>query len=509
MTGIVEYEDKEYGPAGFTGKTVFKPVRYATVEVVDASTQAVLGAGVTGTTGKYSISFPYQGASVYARAIAAAVFSANSRIAVKNLNGALYSAASDTHAVSPDAFITRDITIDVTSGANGAFNVLDVYTAGFQYIHFLTNNAYPPSLSVFWPDPNGTSYCRGCAAGDGIYIFSLNDGFDSDEYDDDVLLHEFGHFIAHSYSKDDAPANMAHTFADNDLDLRLSWSEGWADFFPGAVKKWIWNNADSAIKNVFSAVPPPGMALSHYVDTSSGGVTISFDLGNPPANHLFYYSSSETAVAKVLTDVLNDPLLGEYAIWSVFTSSRLRASALVNLEKFWDSWKLLRSSADQAALSSILNNRSIFYSIDSVESDEELASSSDYTPNVSLPRSHTLYADGDADYVLFTAMQDALCTISTSSLTNGADTFIELYGSDGITRLAFNDNATGADYTNTVPNNCSYDSVCHENTMSLLASSISFTAPANGTYYVKVLSSPNRPLSAGKYGSYVFSITTP
>jgi pimeloyl-ACP methyl ester carboxylesterase len=70
---------------------------------------------------------------------------------------------------------------------------------------------------------------------------------------------------------------------------------------------------------------------------------------------------------------------------------------------------------------------------------------------------------GDADWAKFSAVQGKNYTISTSNLGPAADTYLYLYGTDGVTLLASNDDFGAA-----------------------LASQIQWKAPATGTYYVLV-----------------------
>lgn len=58
-------------------------------------------------------------------------------------------------------------------------------------------------------------------------------GVDSDEFDDSVILHEYAHYLAKRFSRDDSP--MGPHFLGEKLDPRLAWSEGWANFFAQAV----------------------------------------------------------------------------------------------------------------------------------------------------------------------------------------------------------------------------------------------------------------------------------
>ncbi|MCR4303260.1 MAG: pre-peptidase C-terminal domain-containing protein [Gallionella sp.] len=497
VSGSVKYEDKEYGTSGFTGNTTYKAVRFAEVEAVEATSGATIVAGTTDATGSYVLTLP-SASAIHIRVISSA---ATPPVAVKDISNALYSAAGSNFTASGSA--TANIHIPATNQAAGAFNILDTYISAAQFIQSLSGS-YPPAISAFWQQGSyyGTYYCAipdfYCPHGVGVYV--LNYDTDTDEYDDDVLWHEYGHFIAANYSKDDSPGG-AHYISSNDLDMRLSWSEGWGDFFPGAVKAWL--GAGSPLLSTM-----PLMASSVYVDTS-GTSGNYFDFGNPPSNPAYYYSSSEAAVAKVLIDVRNTH--GMQAVWDTFVSGSVKnATAPVNFEVFWDGWNLLGKPDITATLSA----RSILYSADSYEV------SSDNTPNASrkavlaLAENHTLFDSTDIDYIAFDATAGSQYTVRTTALRNGADTVIRIIAPDQITEKATNDNTNGANYSNIVPSDiypalCDQWGECHENGSDILGSTASFTPTVPGTYYVEVKSSPSRPLSAGKYGNYTLTITSP
>lgn len=502
VSGSVKYEDKEYGTGGFTGKTSYKAVRYAQVEAVDPATGLVIATGTTDASGLYNLTLPSI-STIYIRAISSAsspVSSVTPLVGVRDSTNALYSVAGSNFTASGVAM--ANISISTTSLAAGAFNILDVYTSGAQFFQSFSG-AYPPVLSAFWQagNPNGTYYCSGtpgpsCPYGEGIYILNYNG--DTDEYDDDVLWHEFGHFIANHFSKDVSPGG-AHYISANDLDLRLTWSEGWGDFFPTSVKTWLNANSPSLLSTA------PTMASSIYVDTSGGGASF-FDFGNPGGSP-YIYSSNESAVAKVLIGLRSN--YGMQAVWDAFTSNYLKTAMVpVNLEVFWDAW----NSLAKPDITAILAERSILYSADSYEA------LSDNSPNPSRKaatgstENHTLYGSTDVDYIAFDATVGQPFTVKTAAIKNGADTVISIIAPDLVTAVTTNDNTNGANYAVSpfVPNNCDPSTgECHENGFDILGSTASFTAAAAGTYYVEVKSSPSRPLSAGRYGGYSLTITSP
>ena len=78
-------------------------------------------------------------------------------------------------------------------------------------------------------------------------------------------------------------------------------------------------------------------------------------------------------------------------------------------------------------------------------------------------QTHNFHAAGDNDWVKFTATSGRQYTIETSNLGSGSDTYIYLYDTNGSSQLAANDDGGSG-----------------------LASRIAWSAPGNGTYYVRI-----------------------
>jgi hypothetical protein len=473
----------------------------------------------------YSIPTSTGSTSVYIRVNSEALPTGGTQpITVTNLNlpPAKYGVPSTNFTLAGSANV--NIVIPTTNTAAGAFNILDVMSTGYDFIKSLSGSYPDVPLDVFWSPENlnGTYFCTGCSPGDGIYVLSQTGG-DTDEYDDDVLWHEFGHFVASTYSLDQSPGGP-HSLGDNEQDLRFSWSEGWGNFFPGAVKTWLSTSGQSSL--ISSAA---GVSLTTYVDTSAVG-GFSFDFGTPVPYISSDYASNEVAVAKLLTD-LNTSFTMPY-IWSVITDFHLNqppTTEPVNLELFWDRWLSVNTpnSTDLFTLQTRFNDRSISYQNDNYEPNSTYLTAVTYT--FGPPQPHTLYSSTlgtDEDYVVFSATSGTY-SVTTSNLLNGADTYLTVYDTDGMTDITPISPNT-RDNTNTTTwvagngiSSCigaqNYD--CYNsysgwqdaplNNTTNLASRIIWTAPSSGTYYIKISSSPYRPKSAGRYGSYTLSITKP
>lgn len=496
VSGRVAYEDRLYGLAGFTG-LANKAVRYARVEVVDAGDGKVLGVGVTNSSGNYYIALNQVpgGATIYARAISETSGAGAPPVEVRNLSNALYAVASQGYAASAGANIQADISISVAGGAGGAFNILDVFTSGGEFVNSLAGTN-PALINAYWqPGSNGTYYCTGgCPLGDGIYVlggqFDLYGDIagDTDEYDDDVLMHEYGHAIAEQFSEDHSPGGP-HSFEAIDLDLRLAWSEGWSDHMPGAIKAFI-NSTDPARLS-----SDPAISLGWYLDTVDGLVSYSLDMADPVGSP-YYGAANEAAVAKVLLRMGDD--LGEQAVWDVFTAFALTSGYPANLEKFWDSYllNLVPPVGDKLIVNGIYAERGIYYVRDQYEPDGDMLAVP-RTFAVNAIEYHTLYEDylvGDADIIAFDAEAGYDYIIETVCPSNGADTYLTL-ADNTWTTLAVNDDWPLS------------DPVCPDVMYSDFLSRIRYTVTVSGTYHVMVTTAGETNIVAGRYGNYRLRIT--
>lgn len=146
------------------------------------------------------------------------------------------------------------MTITEANDNAGAFNVFNLMLKGAEFARVnLNRGAFPaiPALTVQWRKSyrTQTSYF---SAGEGIIVVQGMDA-DTDEFDDPVLMHEFGHFIENAFSVSDSPGGSHNG---SPTDPRLGWGEGYGTYAGCRI-------AGSAI----------------YFDTSGSGISVS-DLNN-------------------------------------------------------------------------------------------------------------------------------------------------------------------------------------------------------------------------------------
>jgi hypothetical protein len=517
VSGVVKYQDKEYGLNGFTGVQPYKAVRYATVELVTASG---VSSSLTDSNGLYSINTSTTSAA-YVRVYAEATLSgAAPQVSVKHVDssGSMYVVRGNDFIASGSANVNISIPSTVVGGA---FNILDVFTNGIQFVHSLSGNYPSEPLSAFWQQNNsqGTYYCTGgCSPGDGIYVYNNPSG-DTDEYDDDVLYHEFGHFATAFFSKDDSLGGV-HYLTDNNRDLRLTWSEGYSNYFQGAIEAWL---SDVSPLLLSTSNPP-----YTYLDTS-GSTGWSIDFGNPDDVHYpnaFFYASSEVAVANVLSRITGS--YGSSAVWEITTNFKEVPPAYpVSLELFWDRWRSLRNisfPSEKTALEAIFGARKIYYKEDAYEAfGDDVVSGSSRTVTLPVSEVHYLYkADNtaDRDIIRFTAnsASQRFTIQTTSSLKNGGDTYVRILNESEVDTGTSNDNWNGVTYSaycgamyypDCPLNGDIYNYLNQFISPAPLSSRVFFTAPEPGQYYVEVTTSSIRPPSTGRYGTYTLTISTP
>jgi hypothetical protein len=241
------------GALDYTNQS-FKPIRHALVEVLDSATKSVLlGATETSETGHYSVAVQ-QNTNVIVRVKAQSQHTSapSWNIMVRdNTNGnalyALDSAAFSTGSVN----VTKDL--NAGSGWNGTaysrnraaapFAVLDTVYTAMAKARSSSGTAAFPDLNVYWSinnvaTPNvdipmgqiSTTYFSFDGVDRAIYVLGKADN-DTDEFDETVIAHEWGHYFQNVFSRDDSVGGRHG--GDEQLDMRVAFSEGWGNAWSG------------------------------------------------------------------------------------------------------------------------------------------------------------------------------------------------------------------------------------------------------------------------------------
>lgn len=269
----------EGGSAGLATSTSSRGIPYAEVVIKDSSGNIIQCSETnsTGTVANFDIPNVAGTYTVYVNSRAD-----NSKIKVSVLNDVsskdYYSAltsftvgSSETSPKTVSNVITASATDTNLTGA--AFHLLfNIYTSNEYLRTTLSNPTFATEkVTVYWKagfNPAtyvGSSsplsfYIQGSSE---LYILGGSNGnyttADTDHFDDSVIIHEFGHFLEDVYSQSDSRGGSHN--GNFIIDPRLAWSEGWANFFQGAVIRSI----DSTRGR-------------YYIDTIGGDIAIKFDL---------------------------------------------------------------------------------------------------------------------------------------------------------------------------------------------------------------------------------------
>jgi hypothetical protein len=191
------------------------------------------------------------------------------------------------------------------------FAILDsIYSAMKKVIDADSSVVFPP-LKMNWTVNNiesGTYY----DGNDNIMIQGDQQG-DSDEYDDHIMIHEWGHYFEAKFSRADSIGG-GHRSGDH-LDIRLAFGEGWGNALSGIV-------TDDPI----------------YFDTMRGS---GWNMNLETATHETPGWFSEASIQRILYDLYDsrddgeDQLsLGFQPIYDVLTGSQKTTKAFTSIFSF-------------------------------------------------------------------------------------------------------------------------------------------------------------------------------
>jgi hypothetical protein len=358
------------------------PARQVTVEAIAAQGGTVLATTTTDTSGNYSLSVA-SNTNLFIRARAEMIktgaaptwnFSVRNNTTV-GANDALY-ALDGNSASSGTANSTRNLNAPSGFGTNSytgeraaaPFAILDsVFRAKELVLTAAPNTAFP-ELQLFWSDGNRPTVNRFCpdegdigtssyivfsqgetdscgqTNGDGIYIlgdFSGGAG-DTDEFDQSVIAHEFGHYLEDRFGRSDSIGGEHGN--DIPLDPRVAFGEGWGNAFSGMVLGGpIYRDSQQGVQDEFA------------IDMEMDGEGTGFNEG----------WFSEISVGEILWDLFDSSneagdsvALGFGPLFSVVTGAQVNTDALTSIFSFSNGLSAAQP-ASQAAINALLAGEDI------------------------------------------------------------------------------------------------------------------------------------------------------
>ncbi|MFQ5508568.1 MAG: hypothetical protein ACE5FN_04430 [Leptospirillia bacterium] len=508
ISGTVNYEDKPFNSLGLTGASTTLPVRKASVEVIRCSDGAVLGSADTDNAGNYSISASNTGtAGVYVRVLA--------KVSQPGYSLSVIDAASAIHSQPTTGFDeTGGASVNITapaSSSGGPFNILDTALSGIEYVDGNTTLPTLTALKLLWdacPAPFTALSCGTVFYPNGIPPFSGQKlitlvnvpGTDTDDYDDMVIMHEVGHYIANQLSEDDSPGG-SHSPTDTHQDARLAWSEGWGGYFASAATGIV-----DYLDTDGSSIGTAGRLLGVNLETRNvtSGATPLGAWGNG--------ADTEISVSAALWDAIDNTPgdepsnLADADVLSAFEALQGTVPP-VTFGRFTNA---LREDATLAGTPladfTTAMPKSLIDVVADDQSDNVAAGATAVVVGVSAAAANLVYDreagdTEDVDYYSVPLTNGTTYTVQTSLLQEGADPYISVRdASDAdLTPLQENDNGTNPIYSASCTTDCPPNS-------GALAASLTFTAPSTATYLIRVERSPDAPPSAGLFGGYTLSV---
>ncbi len=495
ISGMAQYEDKPFDQNGPLATPSRLPMRHVVIHVIAIDGFVPVASGATAADGTFlftNLNNAQRRGGLYLQILSkTGPASHPTQVEVRNneTEGALFGLVSEAVDDSFSPSSVRNPIADA-AGIGGAFNLIDIFSSGSEMLQAsggCVPACIPPLLTAYW-EPRGSIGTFYDDVKNAIFICGGGDSEhcregDTDEYDDAVVAHEYGHFVLGHFSHDDSQGGV-HVLSDNTQDIRLSWSEGWGSFFSSAVR-------ESPL----------------YLDTDEAGF-FALDLEQVTSSDLqelaslALYTTNEVAVAAVLWDFLDTPdaptpdddpvALGMQALWQTV----LAIASPATFESFWA--VLAATSGDIGSLQTVLTGRQIELIQDPYEtSGEEML-----TPLKT--QHHTLYLDPvgaffpeDEDVIPFQVVSGSNYVLETEGLGNGADTFLSITDAAGVLIADLeNDNRTGKTYAECLL-------FCPPNDRTTLSSSLSFQwSEPTTTLYARVRRSKLAPPSAALHGTY-------
>ncbi|HKZ72439.1 MAG TPA: hypothetical protein VJ011_00145, partial [Steroidobacteraceae bacterium] len=237
-----------------------------------------------------------------------------------------------------------------------------------------------PALDIDWSteNPGGVAFYQSVPT---LHIVLPGEaGVDTDEYDEHVIAHEFGHYVEDSFSRSDSIGGP-HGGGDL-LDMRVAFGEGYGYAF-GAI----------ALNN---PVTRDSFGLGQ---TSDGNFNVE---GNTWARPGWFSEASNWSILWDLFDAANDGpdtvALGFASLWAVLTDEQRSAEAFTGIFPFITALKQ-RNPAQAAQIDQIVSSQDIVAaSVDAYGATESNAGGAATSADV-LPVYTTVQLDGAAQTV--------------------------------------------------------------------------------------------------------------
>lgn len=256
--------------------------------------------------------------------------------------------------------ISASGTLQGTARHSGPFAILDTIYTGMQAILRAAPTTSFPDLYVDWgAQASGTFF----TTANGAHIALLSDlTEDTDEFDQHVIAHEFGHYIEEFFSRADSIGGP-HALGQR-LDPRVAFGEGFGYAFAAIVLN-------------------DPLARDSFVNTSGQSASSGFSVEANPTGTSGCWCS-ESSVFSILYDLFDDDAdandtvaLGFQPIWNVLTNSQRTTPAFTTIFSF-----IAAIKSDQPASANAIDTLVAAQNIDAADIDAFATTETHFPPNV-------------------------------------------------------------------------------------------------------------------------------
>lgn len=225
VSGRVRYEDRLFTRDGFTGEIRQAPAAGFVVQLLSTGGSVVVEQN-TDDDGRFEVAASAQpGTQLAVRVLARAQYLEQSTVVRdRTASAAIYSIRSDFTIDDVDgARYDFDMVATADLPVGGAFNIAAVIYDTWGTMPDLATDSQP-EITYAW-QPGLSWSCGSCYSRNRVQLGGQLE--DPDEYDDDIIRHEFGHFWVEHFSDDDSPGG---SHRDRLVEPTLAWGEGVAYF---------------------------------------------------------------------------------------------------------------------------------------------------------------------------------------------------------------------------------------------------------------------------------------
>lgn len=384
VTGIVSFQRVPFRTAPAQGldyaNPIARPARGVTVRALRANTQTVLDTATTSGSGAFTLQVPANTDIVIQVLARMQNGSAQSLprwdVRVQNGRGSGANPYSYTGApfnsasgASAELLIPTGISANGTATgtrASGPFAILDTLYTTIQALLTVEPQASLPALLVDWGSQRDGSFF-GVQGSTQFIALNWDLQEDTEEFDEHVIAHEFGHYLEYNFSRFDSGGGD-HGLGDR-LDPRVAFSEGFGYAFAAF------------------ALDDPVLRDSFVDSGTQVHVSMSVET-NPVGNSLNGGCwCSESTVWSLLWDLhdtqpdgADNIALGFQPIWDAMTGAHAHTESVASIFSFIAALKQARP-ADAVAINALVQAQNIVASsIEPFASTETNAPYADVLP---------------------------------------------------------------------------------------------------------------------------------